>query len=139
MHRPLLPFLLLLFVGSGCAALIYEVVWSQLLQLVLGSSGVSLGVLLATFMGGMCIGSLYLPKFMKPGAHPLKVYAYLELGIAVFGLFVYYALPTLSNVYASLASPGFFGLLLRALLGAICLLPPHDPHGRHPPRDRALG
>src|SRR5258708_921884 len=41
-----LPVLLALFVGSGCAALIYEVVWFQLLQLVIGSSAVSLGVLL---------------------------------------------------------------------------------------------
>jgi hypothetical protein len=40
-----LPALLLLFVGSGCAALIYEVVWFQLLQLSIGSSAVSLGVL----------------------------------------------------------------------------------------------
>ena len=49
--------MLLLFVGSGCAALIYEIVWFQLLQLVIGSSAVSLGVLLGTFMGGMCLGS----------------------------------------------------------------------------------
>jgi len=34
-----------LFIGSGCAALIYEVVWFQLLELVIGSSAVSLGVL----------------------------------------------------------------------------------------------
>ena len=33
--------LLVLFVGSGCAALIYEVVWLQLLQLVIGSTAVS--------------------------------------------------------------------------------------------------
>ena len=39
-----LPALLLLFVGSGCAALIYEVVWLQLLQLSVGSSAVSLGI-----------------------------------------------------------------------------------------------
>ena len=32
--------LLLLFFGSGCAALIYEVVWLQLLALVIGSSAV---------------------------------------------------------------------------------------------------
>src|SRR6266702_585177 len=53
MSRRLLPVLLLLFVGSGCAALIYEIVWFQLLQLVIGSSAVSLGVLLGTFMGGI--------------------------------------------------------------------------------------
>ena len=46
-----LPALLILFVGSGCAALIYEVVWFQLLQLSIGSSAVSLGVLLGIFMG----------------------------------------------------------------------------------------
>src|SRR6185369_12179581 len=55
-----LPLVLLLFFGSGCAALIYEIVWFQLLQLVVGSSAVSLGVLLGTFMGGMCLGSLAL-------------------------------------------------------------------------------
>ena len=60
--RRLLPALLLLFVGSGCAALIYEVVWFQLLELVIGSSAVSIGVLLGTFMGGMCLGSLLLPR-----------------------------------------------------------------------------
>ena len=59
------PALLLLFVGSGCAALIYEVVWFQLLQLVIGSSAISLGVLLGTFMGGMCLGSLLLPRYVS--------------------------------------------------------------------------
>ena len=71
----LLPALLLLFVGSGCAALIYEVVWFQLLELVIGSSAVSIGVLLGTFMGGMCLGSLLLPRSDRPDAHPLRVYA----------------------------------------------------------------
>ena len=59
-----LPWLLILFAGSGCSALIYEIVWYQLLQLVIGSTTVSLGVLLATFMGGLCIGSLLLPRYL---------------------------------------------------------------------------
>src|SRR5256885_4253565 len=45
-----LPLMLVLFIGSGCAALIYEIVWFQVLQLVIGSSAVSLAVLLGTFM-----------------------------------------------------------------------------------------
>ena len=65
--RRFLPVLLVLFVGSGCAALIYEVVWLQLLQLVIGSTAVSLGVLLGTFMGGMCVGSLLLPRLVRRG------------------------------------------------------------------------
>ena len=54
--------LLLLAAGSGVAALIYEIVWFQLLELVIGSSAVSLAVLLATFMGGTCLGSLIFPS-----------------------------------------------------------------------------
>ena len=53
-----LPLLLLLFAGSGCAGLIYEIVWYQLLQLVIGSTAISLGVLLATFMGGFASAAL---------------------------------------------------------------------------------
>src|SRR5499426_3524875 len=79
-----LPALLLLFVGSGCAALIYEVVWFQLLQLSIGSSAVSLGVLLGVFMGGMCLGSLLLPKYLDRRWHPLKVYGAIEIGIGLF-------------------------------------------------------
>src|SRR5260370_40446702 len=85
--RPVyLPFLLLLFAGSGCAALIYEIVWFQLLQLVIGSSGISLGLLLAAYMGGLCLGSALLARMVSRLYPPLRVYAVLELGIALFGI-----------------------------------------------------
>ena len=69
---------LLLFAGSGCAALIYEIVWFQLLQLVIGSSAISLGFLLAAYMGGLCVGSLALAPLVSARVHPLRVYAALE-------------------------------------------------------------
>jgi spermidine synthase len=119
-----LPALLLLFVGSGCAALIYEVVWFQLLQLSIGSSAVSLGVLLGIYMGGMCLGSLLLPKYLNRQNHPLRVYALLELGIAVFGIIVLFAVPIVGRVYTSIAGTGQVNLVLRAIVAAICLLPP---------------
>src|SRR5216110_1298560 len=90
---PHLPLLLVLFVGSGCAALIYEIVWFQLLQLVIGSSAVSLGVLLGTFMGGMCLGSLLLPRLVSPRQHPLRVYAMLELCIGVLAILIHVGMP----------------------------------------------
>src|SRR3982750_1610409 len=89
----LLPLLLVLFVGSGAAALIYEIVWLQLLQLVVGSSAVSVGVLLGTFMGGMCLGSLLLPAIVSPRHHPLRVYAVLEAAIGIFGLVLLAVMP----------------------------------------------
>src|SRR5678816_1647111 len=98
-RRVYLPLLLLLLAGSGCAALIYEVVWFQLLQLVIGSSGVSLGLLLAAYMGGLCAGSILLPRFVPRQLHPLKVYAVLELGIGLFSLLVLVGLPIVSRLY----------------------------------------
>ncbi|MGE0594664.1 MAG: fused MFS/spermidine synthase [Vicinamibacterales bacterium] len=122
--RRWLPVMLLLFVGSGCAALVYEVVWLQLLQLSIGSSAVSVGVLLGIFMGGMCLGSLLLPRFVGAGPHPLRVYAYLELGIGLFGIIVLFAVPFVGAFYTSIAGTGQVSLILRAVVASICLLPP---------------
>jgi spermidine synthase len=122
--RRLLPALLLLFVGSGCAALIYEIVWFQLLELVIGSSAVSMGVLLGTFMGGMCLGSLLLPRYMPADMHPLKMYAWLELGIGAMGLVLLVGMPLVGGVYTAWAGSGIVGILLRGVAAAVCLLPP---------------
>ncbi len=122
--RRFLPALLLLFVGSGCAALIYEVVWFQLLELVIGSSAVSMAVLLGTFMGGMCLGSYLLPRYIGRGQHPLRVYAFLELGIGAFGLLIYFGMPLVAGLYFAWAPSGVAGIVVRAIAAAICLLPP---------------
>ena len=112
------------FIGSGCAALIYEIVWFQLLSLIIGSSAISMGVLLGTFMGGMCIGSLLLSKYISRaaasaarirdargrhrGVRPARA-----LGNAIRG-----------GLYFAIAVHGMSGLFLRGLFCALCLLPP---------------
>ena len=78
-----LPRSCCLFVGSGCAALIYEIVWFQLLQLVIGSSAVSLGVLLGHVHGRHVPGQPAAAAVRPARRHPLRVYALLELGIGV--------------------------------------------------------
>jgi spermidine synthase len=116
-----LPYLLLLFFGSGCAALIYEIVWLQLLELVIGSSGISLGVLLGTYMGGMCLGSWLLPRRISSRHHPLRVYAALEFSIGVIGVLVLFGLPVAANLYSAFSSHGVF---VRALVAGVFLIPP---------------
>ena len=122
--RRVLPVLLLLFLGSGCAALIYEIVWFQLLQFVIGASGISLGVLLGTFMAGMFLGSLALPRYVSPDKHPLRVYAALEVGLGILALLLLVAIPLVGSVYASVVPSGFASVLFRAVLCALLLLPP---------------
>ena len=116
--------LLALFAAGGCAALIYEVVWVQLLSLTIGASALSLGVLLATYLGGMCIGSLALARFVSAQRHPLRVYALLELGIGVLGAAALYAIPALGGAYAAWPGSGAANLAGRVLVAALCVLPP---------------
>lgn len=119
----LFPALLILFAGSGCSALIYEVSWYQVLQLALGSTAVSLGILLATFMGGLCIGSIVLPRLGMGRRQPLKVYAAIEFGIGLLGVIVTLAMPLVSHIYIVGAEHGMPGMLLRGLVAAVCMLP----------------
>lgn len=117
------PLLTVFFLLSGCAALVYEVVWFQLLRLVIGASSISLGILLASFMGGMCLGSLACPRLMPRRAHPLRFYALLEAGIGISGVMLPLVLPPLSRIYSASVDPGS-GLALRGIVAGIVLLPP---------------
>ena len=112
---------MLLFAMSGCAALIYELVWFQLLELVIGSSALSLTILLATFMGGMCAGSLLLPRFVSADRHPLMIYGLLEVAIAVTGAVILIAVPLAGSIQATRL---LNDIALRCVISAAFLLVP---------------
>ena len=112
-----LPLLLILFAGSGCSALIYEIVWYQLLQFIIGSTAVSLGVLLATFMGGLCLGSMVLPRILAMRRlHPLYVYAAIELSMGFCGILVLFGMPLVNRMYVASMGHGLPAILLRATI-----------------------
>ena len=117
---PVLPLSAL----SGAAALIYEIVWFQLLELTVGSTAVSLAVLLATFMGGTCLGSLLFPRLATARWRVLRVYAALELGIGALGIGALFLIPHVGAVYTAWSGYGLPGFLLRGAVAAVCLLPP---------------
>jgi len=119
-----LPVLLVLFVGSGCAALIFEVIWFELLRQIIGASSVSLAIVLTSYMGGLFAGSWGFPYVVSRTRHPLRVYAFLELGIGILGLALLVALPLVRHLYIAGVGYGSAGLLLRAFVCLLCLLPP---------------
>ena len=49
--------ILLCFLLSGVAGLIYEVVWAKYLSLFLGHTAQAHTIVLATFMGGLALGN----------------------------------------------------------------------------------
>ena len=105
-----MPLLLLLFIGSGCAALIYEIVWFQLLQLVIGSS-VDLAGRSARHVHGRDVSrqpaapARDCPRSsIRCGSTPP-----LELGIGIIGLLILLGMPLIGGVYTpgrAQASPG---------------------------------
>lgn len=111
-----------MFGASGCAALIYQIVWLEQLSLAIGSSALSLGVLLATFMGGLMLGSLLATRGAAH-ASPLARYALLELGIGVLGIVTFALIPLLGGAYAAVAGGGPLTLALRLVVAGVALLP----------------
>ena len=120
-----LPVLFALFAASGCSALIYEIVWYQLLQLVIGGTAVSLAVLLTTFMGGLCLGSIVLPRILTARRHhPLRVYAVIESAIGVSGILVLFGMPLVSRIYVMAVARGLSTISFRAAVCSMFLLVP---------------
>lgn len=114
--------LLALFGASGCAALIYQIVWLERLALAIGSSAPSLGVVLATFMGGLGLGS-WLASRAAPASSPLRRYALIELALGGLGLVTLAAIPLLGGAYAALAGGAPWSLGARLFVAAVALLP----------------
>ena len=113
-----------LFFASGACALVYEVAWFHLLRLAIGSSAISVALLLGSFMGGMCLGSWALPRLVRATWPPLVVYAILELGIGAFGAWMPDLLPQLGDFYAELHAQGSSSAAWRGAIAAAALLPP---------------
>lgn len=72
---------------SGFSALLYQIVWMRQLGLMFGSSAVSVGICLSSFMAGLGVGSLCLGRIADRVRRPERLYFWLELGIGIYGFF----------------------------------------------------
>lgn len=119
--------LLLIFFASGAAGLIYEVLWTRQLSLIFGVTTYAISAVLATFMGGLALGSYLMGAVADRVSRPLLLYAVLELGIGLYALFVPTLLAALRPLHIAIANLGLsytLFSLVRALLAAAVLLVP---------------
>ena len=97
--------LLILFFISGAAALVYQIVWLRQMVLVVGSTTAAVSTVVAVFMLGLGLGAWLFGRIADRFRAPLRLYAWLELGVALYAL----ALPALIGgsrpLYVSLARP----------------------------------
>jgi predicted membrane-bound spermidine synthase len=123
-------FIGLLFVVSGALGLIYQIVWFKYLSLFLGNTTYAQTIVLATFMGGLAIGSAWWGRKVDIAKHPLRLYAYLELGVGMYCLLYPKFLEVLKNVFitivvsAQIPSDGVVVLFLKFLICLCSLLIP---------------
>jgi len=92
-----------LFFVSGFAALIYEVAWARSLSLVFGGSHLAVTIVLSVYMGGLALGSRLFGRRADAAMQPLRLYAFLELGIAAFALVFLGLMKVYPAVYGQLA------------------------------------
>ncbi|MBZ0114861.1 MAG: spermidine synthase, partial [Thermoanaerobaculia bacterium] len=111
--------------ASGLCALVYQVAWLRLLRLIFGASTASSAATLGIFMGGLGLGSLILGGRVDRSANPLRLYARLEMGIALAAGLSPWAIHLIAMGYRGLGGTEvlgtFGGTLLRLLLSAIVL------------------
>src|SRR5512143_2964834 len=79
----ILALIYLIFFLSGASALIYEVLWVRYLSLIFGGSHLAVTTVLSVFMGGLALGSYTIGKKVANYGKLLRLYGFLELGIAV--------------------------------------------------------
>lgn len=114
---------------SGFSALIYQLIWVRLLGLVFGVSSFAVATVVAVFLLGLGLGSYFFGRWSEHARDPLKIYVYVELGIAGLSLVSYLiidALPVYRYLHEyAYNNLGLYGLsLVRLVLSVLVLLPP---------------
>lgn len=115
---------------SGVAALIYQVTWFKHLSYFLGNSTYTQSLVLATYMGGLAIGAWWWGRKADKSAKSLRVFAFLEIGIAIYCFFYYPIFEVLKSCFIDyvstndLPSDGGFTLFVKLIISAAGILIP---------------
>lgn len=118
---------LAIFILSGAAGLMYEVVWSRQLVLVFGNTTQAVSTILTGFFGGLAIGSFVGGRLADRVRSPLRLYGVIELVLVVVVLLTPVTFRLLHEVYrgvfASIEGLPVVLALLRFVLAVLALAP----------------
>ncbi|HXG37505.1 MAG TPA: fused MFS/spermidine synthase [Bacteroidota bacterium] len=129
-RQHLLSIIALLFIVSGIAGLMYQIVWFKYLSLFLGNTTYAQTMVLASFMGGLALGAALWGKRADRSKNPLALYAWLELGIGVYCLLYPLLLDLVKSVFigivvrSDLPSDSSTVLFLKLLVSVVTLILP---------------
>ena len=123
---------LILFL-SGSSALLFQTLWLRLSGLVFGNSVWAAALILSSFMAGLALGSAMAASWTPQQWRPLRVYAGLEVAVAIFGGLLVFVLPLLGEwmrpVFQALWNHQEFLNVLRFSMSFLILLIPTTAMG----------
>jgi spermidine synthase len=118
---------LAIFILSGAAGLMYEVVWSRQLVLVFGNTTQAVSTILTGFFGGMAVGSFLGGRLADRVRSPLRLYGLIEIVLVVVVLLTPVTFRLLHEVYRgvfpSIEGQPILLALIRFVLAVLALAP----------------
>lgn len=127
-HNLLLLALLILFFCSGMSGLIYQVLWLRLLSQIFGVTIPAATAVLASFMGGLALGSFVAGRFVDRTRSPLFWFGVVEILVGVSAFSTQFLLDAVENAYVGLYPKVGSALTLltavRFLLSSLVLVVP---------------
>lgn len=97
--RLMLAGVIVCFVLSGFAALLYQTAWLRQFSLVFGTSELAVATVLAAYMAGLAGGAAVAARWMQRVRRPIRVYGLLEAAIAISALAVPFLLSAAGAAY----------------------------------------
>ncbi|BCS34444.1 hypothetical protein TBR22_A36710 [Luteitalea sp. TBR-22] len=92
-----------LYFLSGISGLMYQVLWLRLLSVVFGVTAYAASTVLASFMGGLALGSVAGGRIANRSRRPLLWFAGIEAGIGATALVTPWLLGAAQHLYAGVA------------------------------------
>ena len=116
------------FFLSGLAGLVYEVVWARQLSLFLGITSYAHTAVITAYMAGLAAGSFYFGRRADQHSQPLKLYAWLEIGVGVYAALTPWLITFLQSIYTGFVDISTIGemsgYLTRFIIALLALLIP---------------
>lgn len=110
----------------GFAALAYEVLWSRLLTLHIGSSVYAYSIMLAVYLMGLTLGAGIMSYYIGRIRNPVRVFAFIQLVLALDLILIINQFGSLSRTIGTmgdvLAGQGYFSYVLTLFISTLQLL-----------------
>src|SRR5215217_2921380 len=122
-----------LFFFSGISGLIYQLLWVRKFTYLLGSTYLTISIIIASFMAGLLLGAWLIGKFIDRPINHIRWYGLLEIFIGIYAFLFITAVHLFDlffgGIYSAFQNAETIRVVFSGLLILIILLPPTTAMG----------